>query len=528
MEKKADIYSKLKILADSAKFDVSCSTSGTARKNNGTIGNAFNAGICHSWAADGRCISLLKVLFTNDCAYNCEYCVNRRSADAERATFEPDELARLVIEFYRRNYIEGLFLSSAVQISPDHTGERMLECFKLLRYKYGFAGYIHAKIIPGTSPELVHRIGLEADRLSVNAELPSRDSLQKLAPQKTVEGIFTPMKQITNTLIETRSLRGPGTMFRGQDLNADANLLRAMGDDSLPAVRRDRKKSFAPAGQTTQMIIGASAETDLQIIKTTENIYRTFKMKRVYYSAYVPVVDSPLLPGAFTAPPLVREHRLYQADWLLRFYGFTADEIVDEQHPDLEEEVDPKVTWALRHLDMFPMEVNKASLEELLRIPGVGTVSALRITRQRRVRAVRYEDLKKMGVVLKRARHFLTCSGRYYGSRAYEPEKIRGELLDLQDGRQLSMFDSGGKAPGLAQSAAIESRPGIGTDKNPAAGREGNSKTGGREKLESGAGKKPKINTDENPAAGTSGNPDTGRKEKSNFERKASNDRLSL
>lgn len=438
-----DIYEKLRILADSAKFDVSCSTSGVARRNKGRIGNAAEAGICHSWSADGRCISLLKVLFTNKCAYNCEYCVNRRTADVERAGFEPDELARLVIEFYRRNYIEGLFLSSAVEISPDHTAEKILTCLQTLRHKYGFAGYIHAKIIPGVSPELVHRIGLEADRLSVNAEFPSRESLGRLAPQKTLGGIVSPMQQITNTLIERKALKGPGTMFKGQDINSENNLLRAMGDEDLPMVGRRKKEVFAPAGQTTQMIIGAGNESDLQIIKTSENIYKRFKMKRVYYSAYIPVVDSPMLPDVFTAPPLAREHRLYQADWLLRFYGFSADEIVDAKHPYLEDEVDPKVTWALRHLDMFPMEINKAKMEELLRIPGIGTVSALRITRQRRVRAVRYEDLKKMGVVLKRAKYFLTCGGRYYGDRNFTPENIRSGLLDMSSGQQISMFDEG-------------------------------------------------------------------------------------
>jgi len=446
-------YEKLKILADSAKFDVSCSTSGTARKNNGRIGNAQMAGCCHSWSADGRCISLLKVLFTNDCVYNCEYCVNRRSADCRRAAFEPAELAALTIEFYKRNYIEGLFLSSAVAVSPDHTSERILASLRMLRRDFGFAGYIHAKIIPGTSPELVHAIGLEADRLSVNAELPCRSSLERLAPQKKPEHIFTPMKQITNTLIDRQALRGPGTMFKGLDINSGDSYLSSgaygrdsdplsPGGDLIPRPHKRIKESFAPAGQTTQMIIGASGETDQQIMKVSEKIYHTFKMKRVYFSAYIPMTDSPLLPGRNTSPPLAREHRLYQADWLLRFYGFSSDELFDERHPDLDPDLDPKITWALRNLHMFPMEVNRAGMNELLRIPGLGTLSALRIIRQRRICTVRYEDLKKMGVVLKRARHFLTCSGHYYGCTDFTPESIKNEILQADGGVQLSMFDT--------------------------------------------------------------------------------------
>jgi len=430
-----DIMEKLKILADGAKYDVSCSTSGVARKNSGKIGSASCAGICHSWSADGRCISLLKVLFTNKCAYDCEYCVNRRSADVERASFEPDELARLAIEFYRRNYIEGLFLSSAVENSPDYTSERMLNCLSLLRDEYGFAGYIHAKIVPGVSREILRDIGMVADRLSVNIELPTEKSLRILAPQKKKEAIFSPMRQITDALIEQRSLKGPGTMFKGVDINTSLNFLTPN-----PLMVRETagkyKEKFAPAGQTTQMLIGAGGESDRQIIKTTEGLYKTFAMKRVYFSAYIPVRDSPLLPSVFTAPPLSREHRLYQADWLLRFYGFTADEILDESNPDLDPDLDPKIAWALRNIEKFPIEVNKAPLEEILKIPGVGMVSALRIVRQRRITAVKYEDLIKMGVVLKRAGHFLTCNGKYYGGRDIKPEYIREE--------QISMFQGAG------------------------------------------------------------------------------------
>ncbi|MCQ4636769.1 putative DNA modification/repair radical SAM protein [Anaerovorax odorimutans] len=458
------MFDKLKILADSAKYDVSCSSSGVGRKNNGTIGSGAAEGICHTWSADGRCISLLKVLFTNKCAYDCEYCVNRRSADVERASFEPEELARLTIEFYRRNYIEGLFLSSAVEVSPDHTAERILHCLRLLRNQYGFAGYIHAKIIPGVSQELIHAIGLVADRLSVNIEMPTSKSLELFAPQKKPKQIFSPMRQITNTLIERKALKGPGTMFKGQDLNSDLSYLNPSqssvlvdpqqlrqnqnspeqtalaGAAGVPARQGRKKEVFAPAGQTTQMIIGAGQETDKQILTTTENLYHTFKMKRVYYSAYIPVVPSPILPDALTAPPLSREHRLYQADWLLRFYGFSAGEILDEENPNLDPDLDPKVTWALRHLDQFPVEVNKASMDQLLRIPGVGVQSAQRIVRQRRISAVKYEDLKKIGVVLKRARHFLTCSGKYYGEKNFMPHVIKNQILQINDGVQMSMF----------------------------------------------------------------------------------------
>lgn len=448
-----DIYEKLKILADSAKYDVSCSSSGVGRRNSGTIGSAAAAGICHSWSADGRCISLLKVVMSNACVYDCEYCVNRRTADVQRASFEPSELADLTIEFYKRNYIEGLFVSSAVEKSPDYTCEKMIKCLRILRYDKGFAGYIHAKIIPGTDETLVHRIGLLADRVSVNMELPTERSLQLLAPQKKPKEIFSPMRQITNTLIERNALVGPGTMFKGQKLNTPENYISDMklhGSSSLAIgeepggimmLPSKRREVFAPAGQTTQMIIGASGETDRQIIRLTENLYHTFKMKRVYYSAYIPVVKSALLPEQ--APQLAREHRLYQADWLLRFYGFSADELLTEKYPDLDPDLDPKISWALRNIDRFPVEINKAPLSEILRIPGVGNVSALRIVRQRKLAAVKYEDLKKMGVVLKRARYFLTCSGRYYGERNMEPEYIKDQILGIENGIQMSMFGSG-------------------------------------------------------------------------------------
>lgn len=450
------IMEKLKILAESAKYDVSCSSSGVGRRNDGKIGSAHAAGICHSWGADGRCISLLKVLFSNKCIYNCEYCVNKRTNDFPRASFEPDELARLTIEFYRRNYIEGLFLSSAVEVSPDYTAERILEALRLLRYKYGFAGYIHAKIIPGVSQEILHEIGLVADRLSVNIEMPTSDSLKAFAPQKKPKEIFAPMRQITNSLIERNALKGPGNMFKGQDINSAGNYLGASGyevrenskalnysSSSVPARRnRSMDKNFAPAGQTTQMIVGAGGETDQSILTTSENLYRTFKMKRVYYSAYVPVVSSPILPDRHTAPPLAREHRIYQADWLLRFYGFSVSELFNGRESNLDPDLDPKITWALRNLDRFPVEVNKASYEMLMRIPGIGAVSARRIVRQRKICAVKFDDLKKMGVVLKRAKYFLTCSGKYYGEKKFDEEVIRNSILQMENGLQMSIFDS--------------------------------------------------------------------------------------
>jgi putative DNA modification/repair radical SAM protein len=438
---------KLTVLGEGAKYDVSCSSSGADRSNIGRIGSAACAGICHSWTADGRCISLLKILLSNDCAYDCKYCVNRRSSGAARRTFEPRELADLTIEFYRRNYIEGLFLSSAVLISPDHTAERMYECLWILREEYGFAGYVHAKVIPGTSPELLHMIGLVSDRLSVNIELPSEASLARLAPQKKAEGILNPMRQITETQAEYRTLSAPGFMGKFGHLPSASGLsgraaaaFPGAGDPApvpgggvsphagLPARRGKYKERFAPAGQTTQMIIGASEESDRHLISTSEALYRKFSLKRVYFSAYVPVASAPELPDITAPPPLKREHRLYQADGLLRFYGFRADEILSADHPNLDYDLDPKVVWALRHLGFFPVEINKAPLEELLRIPGVGNTSAERIVRQRREAAIRYDDLKKMGVVVKRAKYFLTCSGRYYGDSELEPYYICDKL----------------------------------------------------------------------------------------------------
>ncbi|MFT5700856.1 MAG: putative DNA modification/repair radical SAM protein [Desulforhopalus sp.] len=413
---------KLKILADAAKYDASCSSSGSDRKatSNG-IGNAAASGICHSWAADGRCVSLLKILMSNECVYDCSYCLNRRSNTVERATFTSEEVADLTINFYLRNYIEGLFLSSAVYASPDKTMADMIEVCRLLRQKHKFNGYIHLKIIPGAANELIQQAGFLADRMSVNIEFPSEASLNRLAPQKSKQGILAPMKQI-------------GENFTGFQL--------------------ERKKSrnapnFCPGGQTTQMIIGASAESDFHILNLTENLYNKMSLKRVYYSAYIAVNEGPLLPALSTAPPLIREHRLYQADWLLRFYKFQSHEILSPAFPHLDERLDPKAAWALRNFDLFPIDINRASYEELLRIPGVGVTSAQRIVKTRRIATIREQDLKKIGLVLKRARFFITINGKYLGDTSLSHHHLVSAMCKaepptskklLQQNRQLRLF----------------------------------------------------------------------------------------
>lgn len=458
--KNADaVMEKLKILTDAAKYDVSCSSSGHERRGKkGQLGSASAAGICHSWTADGRCISLLKVLYTNRCVYDCEYCVNRRSAQVERTSFTPQELADLTMEFYRRNYIEGLFLSSAVDGSPDRTGEEMCRAFRILREEQGFLGYIHAKIIPGTSQELVDRIGRLADRVSVNIELPSSEGLERLAPQKKPEGILGPMEQITQTMADQKALVGAGNRYSQYRYRAPlleeeggASYVTASGkyltDRQQDALAHKKKERFAPAGQTTQLIIGATDDSDLRILALSHSLYRKFFMRRVYFSAYIPLNDSPLLPARGTSVPLLREHRLYQADWLMRFYGFTADEIVDKANPDLDLELDPKVSWALRHPECFPMEINKAAAEELLRVPGIGNTSLARILRQRRLAPLRYDDLKNIGVVLKRAKYFITVGGKYYGA-AVEETRLREHLLMQSGGLQISYLDPGAKLLG--------------------------------------------------------------------------------
>ena len=445
-----DVMEKLKILADAAKYDAACTSSGVDRKGGGTaMGSSRACGICHSFAGDGRCISLLKVLLTNRCCYDCEYCVNRRSHMVERAAFEPRELADLTWQFYRRNYIEGLFLSSAVWRSPDHTCEQMLHVLELLRRGYGFGGYIHVKVIPGADPLLIEKMGFLADRISVNIELPSAASLQKLAPDKHKENLLGPMRQIRNLVAENQSGYG---RFRGiQPVgNNAAGLLHGKRTGqggavpvqgvTLPArTRRRRGKApqFAPAGQSTQMIIGASPESDRQILRLTEQLYHAYDLKRVFYSAYVPVLDSDLLPAADTPPPLWREHRLYQANWLLRFYGFRADELLTETDPQLHPYLDPKCRWALRHPEFFPLEVNRAAYDALLRVPGLGVESALRIVRARKFAALSWDGLKNIGIVLKRARYFLVCNGKRYPHLSRDRE---GFLADMMSARERILF----------------------------------------------------------------------------------------
>ena len=416
-----ELLDKLTILSDAAKYDAACTSSGVRRKfQPGKIGNTSSsiAGCCHSFSADGRCVTLLKVLMTNCCVYDCKYCVNRRSNDTRRAAFTPRELAELTIGFYRRNYIEGLFLSSGVLRNADYTTEQMIRALRILRQEYGFNGYIHAKAIPGTSPELVQQLGLLADRMSVNIELPSQQGLQTLAPDKTREAILRPMGLIRDKVSESR-----------QEL-----------------VKYKHAPAFAPAGQSTQLIVGATKDTDRHILHLTEALYQKYRLKRVFYSAYVPVVENSLLPALDTKPPLLREHRLYQADWLLRFYGFQASELLDEVHPDFNPQLDPKCSWAVSHLEHFPVEIMRADYETLLRVPGIGPTSA-----RRSVSHLRFEDLKKLGVVVKRAQFFLVCDGHAAPGLRFSSESIVRQLEAVERGllpsgemQQLSLFDAVG------------------------------------------------------------------------------------
>lgn len=409
-----DVMEKLKILTDSAKYDVSCSSSNSRRQNkNGGLGNASVSGICHSWSEDGRCISLLKILLSNKCVYECEYCINRRSSDISRAEFTPREVADLTINFYRRNYIEGLFLSSAVTVSPDHTMEMLIETARILREEYNFNGYIHMKAIPGASDDLVKRLGNLIDRMSVNIELPTEKSLALLAPSKTYDSIYKPMNDIKYGIIENRE---------------------------------DRKKFkkapiFTPAGQTTQMIIGAAHETDQTIISRASGLYHSFGLKRVYYSGYVPVVKSKFTEG-ITKPPLLREHRLYQADWLMRFYKFSANEILSDTNPNLSLEVDPKANWAINNISNFPIEINLASYEELLRVPGFGPVYAKRIINARRFSRLTFDSLRNMKISIKRAKYFIKASGVYMGGKISSLEYLKMMLSDKVETQyeQLSLF----------------------------------------------------------------------------------------
>ena len=410
------IEEKLRILSDAAKYDVSCSSSGSSRKNvNNGLGNAAINGICHSWSADGRCISLLKILMTNYCIYDCKYCINRKDNDIERAILTPDEVVKLTINFYRRNYIEGLFLSSGIIKSADYTMELMIAIAKKLRLEEKFNGYIHMKVIPGASRQLINEIGLYVDRVSVNIEFAENSALKFLAPDKKATDISTSMGLIRKNMLENAE---------------DKKLFK-----STP--------SFIPAGQTTQMIIGASGESDYSILTRSENLYRNFELKRVYYSGYVPVNKSGILVSADQAVPMIREHRLYQADWLLRFYDFRANEILNEKDAFVDPFIDPKTNWAIKNFNLFPIEINKASYKELLRVPGIGVTSAKRIVMTRKYSTIRYEHFKKLGIVIKRAKYFITVNGEFLGFKKENPELIRKTLMEKEKMlvEQLKLFN---------------------------------------------------------------------------------------
>ncbi len=502
LQKELSLQEKLHILADAAKYDVACTSSGVDRKGKkGFLGNSVSAGICHSFASDGRCISLLKILMTNHCVYDCKYCLNRAANDVPRATFTPQEICELTVEFYKRNYIEGLFLSSGVLKNPAYTMERMCETLYRLRNEYRFNGYIHVKAIPGAPEELLAAAGYLADRMSINLELPTGESMRKLAPNKSHKTILRPMRMMTDTISEHRLAIGKnarmersagnqyltGCIFAKEQLEKQKDLrwTALTGMEEHPQTnaqepwrnsandiqseksaqishaltvpkdfKKDLTRPFAPAGQSTQMIIGATQETDYQLLKTTQHLYQTYDLKRVFYSAYVPLNEDSLLPALGTPAPLLREHRLYQADWLLRFYGFQADELLSEQRPDFNEQLDPKCEWALRHLEQFPVEINTAPYEVILRIPGIGPKSAMRIVQARRFGALDFTHLKKIGVVLKRAHYFITCSGKMMYRIPIEEQYITRQLIGTNakenwqiihqnegNFRQMSLFD---------------------------------------------------------------------------------------
>ncbi len=482
---------KLEILSDAAKYDVACTSSGVARQGKqGYLGNSCPSGVCHTFAADGRCISLLKILMSNQCEYDCKYCKSRKSNDIPRATFTPDEICTLTIEFYKRNYIEGLFLSSGVIKNPDYTMEKMCETVRLLRTRYRFNGYIHLKVIPGASEELLYSAGLLADRISINMELPTQDSLTALAPNKNMKTILNPMNKITNTIARHRVSQGENARFDRAVINKHLNNsifgpsnnnipisdnhngqigIREINNTTtsnegiilndhsfaLPAERSDSllKRNFAPAGQSTQMIIGAGNETDFELIKTSQSLYRCFDLRRVFYSGYIPINDDPVLPSVGTPVPLLREHRLYQADWLLRYYGFHAEELLSETRPNFDSRIDPKCEWALRNLGDFPVEINKASYDALLRVPGIGPVSVKKIMSARRYSKITFPMLKKMGVVLKRAQYFITCNGQMLYRIPMNEQFILDQLTDMErpanlkisgpdnSFRQMNLFD---------------------------------------------------------------------------------------
>lgn len=454
------IQRKLEILSDAAKYDVACTSSGVDRKGAGTgMGNSLASGICHSFSADGRCISLLKILYTNECIFDCKYCINRSSNDIVRASFTPLEVCELTMEFYRRNYIEGLFLSSGIIYSPNHTMELILEALRLLREVHHFNGYIHCKAIPGADPALIELLGWYTDRMSINLELPTAESLKDLAPHKSRENILKPIRQIQLRRQNSREAMGlPEFKKRPKQIaagNEDRDIKKIITSDNGLVPFKGAPfagRSFVPAGQSTQMIIGATKESDFQIMSVSEALYQNFELKRVFYSAFMNVNQDVRLPSTQSGPPLLREHRLYQADWLLRFYGFRTLELLDEAHPNFNVLLDPKCDWALRHLEIFPVEVNKADYYTLLRVPGIGTNSAQRIILARKSAELDFKDLKRMGIVLKRAVYFITCKGRMMYPVSIEENFITRQLIALKDQpipgidkdityRQLSLFD---------------------------------------------------------------------------------------
>ena len=473
IQENLSIEEKLRILSDAAKYDAACTSSGVGRKGKeGFLGNSRVDGICHSFASDGRCISLLKILFTNQCIYDCHYCANRRSNDTVRTSFTPEEVCRLTMEFYRRNYIEGLFLSSGVLDTPDHTMELLYQALYRLRRVHRFNGYIHVKAIPGADPELIERVGFLADRMSVNLELPTADGLARLAPGKTRDKILRPMRQIQTGI--ARQLEQEGRLeSRGAWLpQKERGEIQIPGDgrhgiggkaigkggkECLQAVIpgrsiygsfglgniSNRKNYFVPSGQSTQLIVGATPESDSQMVAVAEALYRNFGLKRVFYSAFIKVNEDSLLPDLPDGPPLLREHRLYQADWLMRYYGFRASELLSEKHPNFNVFLDPKCDWALQNLGEFPVEINRAPYETLLRVPGIGVKSAMRIVAARKQVALRFEDLKKMGVVLKRAVYFITCSGRMMYPVQIHEDAIAAQLVGEEKRKQWQLSQSG-------------------------------------------------------------------------------------
>lgn len=491
IKEEISLEEKLQILSDAAKYDVACTSSGVDRQGEkGSLGNSRACGICHSFAADGRCISLLKVLLSNECIYDCKYCLNRRSNQRMRTTFTPEELCAITMEFYRRNYIEGLFLSSGVVKNPTHTMELMYQTLSLLRTKYRFRGYIHAKAVPGADPEIIRQTGYLADRMSVNMELPTKESLHNLAPGKTHKAILEPMAQIQRHIVDYRLSIGKsaamerhygnqylsGTIFSSSEKIAESpkspepalfspssSIYHPTQNPAVisrspyalpdtPLSSKETQRPFVPAGQSTQMIIGATGENDYQLLKVTQAMYQKFDLKRVFFSAYIPLNEDSSLPSLDTTPPLLREHRLYQADWLLRYYGFRADQLLSPSRPNFNLLLDPKCDWALRHLELFPVEIQSASYGDLLKVPGIGNKSAWRIIQARRSCTLDFPALKRMGVVLKRAQYFITCRGKMMYSIPIEEnfitrqligqdKKTAWELEHPQTYRQLSLFD---------------------------------------------------------------------------------------